>query len=57
VDNYTTGTVGIRFRISENDIGRRVEYALRYIRWHINSTRDDLDQNRGTIGFGLSFGY
>jgi hypothetical protein len=45
------------FRISENDLGRRVEYAFRYTRWIVNSTRDDLDQNRGTVGFGVSFGY
>lgn len=57
IDNDTTATIGIRFRVSENDLGRRVEYALRYVRWIINSTRDDLDQNRGTIGFGVSFGY
>jgi hypothetical protein len=57
VDGYTTGTLGIRFRISENDLGRRVEYAFRYVRSIVNSTRDDLDQNRGTIGFGVSFGY
>jgi hypothetical protein len=57
VDDYTTGTIGIRFKISENELGRRVEYAFRYTRWIINSTRDDLDQNRGTIGFGVSFGY
>jgi len=57
VDGYTTGTVGIRFRISENDLGRRVEYAFRYVRSFVNSTQDSLDQNRGTIGFGVSFGY
>jgi hypothetical protein len=57
VDANTSGTVGIRFRISENDLGRRVEYAFRYVRSIVNSTRDDLDQNRGTIGFGVSFGY
>ena len=57
IDHHTTGTLGLRFRVSENDLGRRVEYAIRYTRWIINSTRDDLDQNRGTIGFGVSFGY
>lgn len=57
VDTDTTGSVGLRFRISESELGRRVEYAFRYTRWVINSTRDDLDQNRGTIGFGVSFGY
>jgi hypothetical protein len=57
VDHNTSATAGVRFRISENDLGRRVEYAFRYTRWIINSTRDDLDQNRGTVGFGVSFGY
>jgi len=57
VDGYTTGTLGVRFRISENDLGRRVEYAFRYVRSIVNSTDDGLDQNRGTIGFGVSFGY
>jgi hypothetical protein len=56
-DRNTTFTAGIRFRISENELGRRVEYALHYTRWIIDSNRDDLDQNRGTIGFGVSFGY
>jgi hypothetical protein len=57
VDNDTNFVLGVRFRISENDLGRRVEYAFRYTRWIINSTRDDLDQNRGTVGFGVTFGY
>jgi len=56
-DNDTSVSAGVRFRISETELGRRVEYALRYTRWLINSTRADLDQNRGTIGFGVSFGY
>jgi hypothetical protein len=57
VDRDTTGTLGVRFRFSENDLGRRVEYALRYTRWIINSTVNSLDQNRGTLGFGMSIGY
>jgi hypothetical protein len=57
LDVYSSGTVGVRFRISENDLGRRVEYAFRYTRWNLNSNVDSLDQNRGTIGFGMSFGY
>ena len=56
-DVYSSGTVGVRFRISENDLGRRVEYAFRYTRWNLNSSVPALDQNRGTIGFGVSFGY
>ena len=57
IDVQTTGSVGLRFRISENQMGRRVEYAIRYTRWLINSTDPDIDQNRGTFGFGLAFGY
>ena len=57
VDADTNGSVGVLFRISESSLGRRVEYALRYTRWVVNSTLNYLDQNRGTIGFGVSFGY
>jgi hypothetical protein len=57
VDTNTTGTLGLLFRVSENSLGRRVEYALRYTRWIVNSTVNTLDRNRGTIGFGVSFGY
>jgi hypothetical protein len=57
IDTDTSGTVGVLFRISENDLGRRVEYSFRYTRYAVNSTIDTLDQNRGTIGFGVSFGY
>jgi hypothetical protein len=57
VDTDTRGSLGVLFRISENDLGRRVEYAFRYTRWAVNSTLNYLDQNRGTIGFGVSFGY
>jgi hypothetical protein len=57
VDKDSNGSLGVLFRVSENDLGRRVEYAVRYTRWVLNSTLDYLDQNRGTIGFGVSFGY
>ena len=57
VDHDTNVILGVRFRFSENDLGRKVEYAFRYTRWIVNSTRDDLDQNRGTVGFGVTFGY
>lgn len=57
IDTDTNGSLGLLFRISENSLGRRVEYAFRYTRWIINSTLNYLDQNRGTIGFGVSYGY
>jgi hypothetical protein len=56
-DDILRGSAGVRFRISENDLGRRVEYAFRYVLARRNSNLDFLDQTRGTIGFGLSFGY
>jgi len=56
-DDISRGSAGIRFRVSENDLGRRVEYAFRYVLTRRNSNLDYLDQTRGTIGFGMSFGY
>jgi hypothetical protein len=56
-DDLSRGSAGIRFRLSENDLGRRVEYAFRYVLTRRNSNLDFLDQTRGTIGFGMSFGY
>jgi hypothetical protein len=56
-DDISRGSAGIRFRLSENDLGRRVEYAFRYVLTRRNSNLDFLDQTRGTIGFGMSFGY
>jgi hypothetical protein len=56
-DDIARGSAGIRFRLSENDLGRRIEYAFRYVLTRRNSNFDELDQTRGTIGFGMSFGY
>ncbi|HEX4823525.1 MAG TPA: outer membrane beta-barrel protein [Candidatus Polarisedimenticolaceae bacterium] len=57
VDDITTGGAGIRFRVSENDLGRRVEYAFRYTRTKIDSSVATNNQNRGTVGFGVTVGY
>jgi len=57
MDTDTTATLGMLFRVSENSLGRSVEYSLRYTRWIVSSTDPRRDQNRGTIGFGASFGY
>jgi hypothetical protein len=56
-DTDTSGSLGLLFRVSDNELGRRVEYSLRYTRFAVNSTIDTLDQNRGTVGFGVAFGY
>ena len=56
-DDILRGSAGVRFRLSENDLGRRVEYAFRYTLARRDSTEPFYDSTRGTIGFGMSFGY
>jgi Putative beta-barrel porin 2 len=60
----TRESLGVRVRLSENALGRRVEYAFRYVYSQLNATCgplpgscDYLDQNRGTVGFGVTYGY
>lgn len=56
-DDRWTGGAGVRFRFSENNLGRRVEYTFRYTRVVVDSTLPVNDQNRGTMGFGVTVGY
>jgi len=56
-DETWRGGAGVRFRIAENDLGRRVEYSFRYTRTVTDSTIPTNNQNRGTVGFGVSVGY
>lgn len=56
-DRQSSVEAGTRIRFSENDLGRRVEYSLKWIRYRIDSTRDSLDQSRSILAFGASFGY
>lgn len=57
VDTIDTGVAGVRFRFSETQLGRRVEYAFRYVLTRRDSTLAFLDQTRGTVGFGVVLGY
>jgi len=65
-DAILQGSLGVRLRLSETEIGRRVEYAFRYTLTRRNASCviavapfncDEFDQNRGTVGFGLVYGY
>jgi hypothetical protein len=67
VDLYRLWDVGVRLRLSENQIGRRVEFSLKYENYNLDTSVDDRcspfqscayrDQNRAAIGFGATFGY
>lgn len=48
---------GLRLRISENALGRRVEYRLRVTRYRRDSTLDSEDQSRTTIGVNAVIGF
>jgi len=58
VDSVMQYEAGIRFRLAENSLGRRIEYSLLARRFRRDSAPDDsLDQSRGSIGFGAILGY
>jgi hypothetical protein len=58
IDHYQTVSAGVRFRFSETDLGRKVEYSFRYVHSQTDSSPGTArDQSRGTIGFGVSYGY
>jgi hypothetical protein len=54
IGNYD---VGVRLRLKENDMGRKIEYSLRYTWLRQDSTVDVLDQSRAVVGFGAVVGY
>jgi len=56
-DVITRYKAGIRLRVSENSIGRRVEYSITAGRYERNSSDDRLDRNRGTFGINVIVGY
>jgi hypothetical protein len=58
VDSVNQYEAGIRVRLAQNSLGRRIEYSLLARRFRRDSSPDDfLDQSRGSIGFGAVFGY
>jgi hypothetical protein len=58
VDSVTQYEAGIRFRLAENALGRRIEYSLLARRFRRDSAPDDsLGPVPGSIGFGAILGY
>jgi len=57
VDDLEEYLVGVRLRMSENSIGRKVEYALQLIHRRADSNIDALDRTRTTFGFGAVYGF
>jgi hypothetical protein len=56
-DRLNDADVGVRLRLSENALGRRIEYTLRLTRYDRNSTVDTYDTARTVLGFGAVLGY
>jgi hypothetical protein len=48
---------GIRLRLSESALGRKVEYSLKITRWFLTSSEPGIDQSRTVVGFGAVIGY
>jgi hypothetical protein len=48
---------GLRVRVSETTLGRRVEYSLKVTRWTLVSNYPGIDQTRTTLGFNAVIGY
>lgn len=58
VDRITQREIGIRFRLFENLLGRRFEYALKWRRWRRDTEPfDAFDQSRSTVGLAAVVGF
>jgi hypothetical protein len=63
VDSVDQYEAGVRFRLAQNSLGRRIEYSLVARRFRRDSAPDpldpsqSLDQSRSSIGFGAVLGY
>ena len=56
-DDLNDVDAAIRLRLSENTLGRRIEYTIRLTRYRRDSTVDSFDQSRNVLGFGAVLGY
>lgn len=56
-DRLTAYDLGVRLRIGERTLGRKVEYALRWVRTRTESTDDSRDSSRSTLALGAVLGY
>jgi len=56
-DRVSSYQGGLRFRLAENSMGRRIEYNLTLRRWRRNSNDDTQDRSRTTLGLGAVVGF
>jgi len=56
-DRIFSYDAALRFRLSESQIGRRVEYSLRYRHWRVDSNVPTANQTRNQFGFGAVLGF
>jgi hypothetical protein len=56
-DTLNRYQLGVRFRMMENSIGRRVEYALRFTHYDRTSTVPIVDRTVNTLGFNAVLGF
>jgi len=56
-DDFYTYEAGLRFRLAENSLGRRVEYALRFQRYERDSSEVGQDRSRSTVGLHAVVGF
>jgi len=56
-DRIEAWDMGVRVRLKENDLGRRLEYSFRYTDYRQDSNVDNFDQSRSSVGFGAIVGY
>lgn len=56
-DEYVRYELGLRLRLAETTLGRRLEYTLGVQRYRRNSSIDILDSSQTTFGVGAIVGY
>jgi hypothetical protein len=57
VDRTVQFDAGLRLRLSETDLGRKVEYSLKVTHWTQTSSVPNNDISRTTFGFNAIIGY
>jgi hypothetical protein len=56
-DRIGTYEAGVRFRLAEDSLGRRIEYSLRLQRYRRNSNDDRQDRTRTGVGVNAVVGF
>ena len=57
VDDVTRYAFGVKWRVSRDPLGRRVEYGIRWTYYRRDSTIPSLDQTRQTLGLDATVGF